>query len=160
MYARRVIGDPKAEVKSDFFVPVDVFNLATRTRLDYLDASIKPFAPDSVVKLSFTHGKETYELERADDGKAVAQATWKINAPERLKGRRGRPAQGERSGHEPVVPAADAGGRRPADPGRAQPPGGEPRVAPAEGDGDDQGAGGPVCTCSAGTPGRRSGTST
>jgi len=91
VYARRVVGDPKAEVKSDFFVPVDVFNLATRTRLEYLDASIKPFAPDSVLKLSFTHGKENYELERADDGKAVAQTTWKINAPERLKGRAADP---------------------------------------------------------------------
>jgi len=34
--AINTVGDPKAEVKSDFFVPVDVFNLATRTRLDQL----------------------------------------------------------------------------------------------------------------------------
>src|SRR5207245_500308 len=79
VYCRRVVGPANAESKADFFVPVDVFNLATRSRLDYLDASIKPFAPDSVLKLSFTHGKETFELERPDDKKPVAQAAWKIN---------------------------------------------------------------------------------
>jgi hypothetical protein len=87
VYCRRVVGESKA----DFFVPVDVFNLATRGHLDYLDASAKPFSPDSVIKLSFTHGKEVFELERPDEKKPVAQAAWKINAPERLKGRAADP---------------------------------------------------------------------
>jgi hypothetical protein len=86
-----VTGAPPAEVKADFLVPLDVFTLATRGRLDYLDASVKPFGPDSVLKLSFTHGKEAFELERPDDKKPVAQAAWKINAPERLKGRAADP---------------------------------------------------------------------
>jgi hypothetical protein len=83
VYCRRAVGESKA----DFFIPGEVFNLATRGHLDYLDASPKPFSPDSVLKLSFTHGKEVFELERPDDKKPVAQATWKINAPDRLKGR-------------------------------------------------------------------------
>jgi hypothetical protein len=91
VYCRRATGDPKAETKADYFVPADVFVLATRGHLDYLDASIRPFAPDSVLKLSFTHGKEVFELERPDEKKPVAQAAWKINAPERLKGRAADP---------------------------------------------------------------------
>lgn len=91
VYARRVTAAPPAEAKADFFVPVDVFNLATRGRLDYVDPSVKPFGADSVLKLTFTHGKETFELERPDDKKPVAQAAWKINAPERLKGRAADP---------------------------------------------------------------------
>lgn len=91
VYCRRASGDPKSEAKTDYFVPVDVFNLATRGRLDYLDASIKPYSPDTVLKLTWTQGKETYTLERADDKKAVAQTGWKITAPERLKGRAADP---------------------------------------------------------------------
>ncbi|HKB02194.1 MAG TPA: DUF4340 domain-containing protein, partial [Gemmataceae bacterium] len=83
VYTRRVVGDAKA----DFFVPLDAFQLAARGRLEYIDASLKPFGADAVLKLSFTHGKEVFELERADDGKPAAQAAWKINGPERLKGR-------------------------------------------------------------------------
>jgi hypothetical protein len=86
-YARRITGPAGAEAKTDFFVPQDVFTLATRGRTDYLDASLKPFSPDAVLKLSFTHGKDVYELERSDDGKPVAQAAWKINNPAPLKGR-------------------------------------------------------------------------
>jgi Domain of unknown function (DUF4340) len=83
VFTRRIAGESKA----DFFVPLDAFQLASRGRLDYLDPTLKPFGADAVLKLNFTTGKETYELERADDGKPAAQATWKINAPERLKGR-------------------------------------------------------------------------
>jgi Domain of unknown function (DUF4340) len=86
-YARRITGAGPTEQKTDFFVPLDVFNLVARTRLDYLDASMKPLGADTVLKLSFTHGKDVFELERADDGKPVSLATWKINSPERLKGR-------------------------------------------------------------------------
>jgi len=82
-YARRFAGDAKA----DFYLPEDAFQLASRGRLEYLDATLKPFGADAVLKLSFTLGKDTYELERTDDAKPAAQATWKINAPERLKGR-------------------------------------------------------------------------
>jgi len=85
VFARRIVG----ETKADFFVPLDAFQLASRGRLDYLDptTTLKPFGADAVLKLTFTAGKDTYELERVDDGKPAAQATWKINAPERLKGR-------------------------------------------------------------------------
>src|SRR5262245_21880498 len=87
VFTRRIVGDSKA----DFFVPLDAFQLASRGRLDYLDATSKPFGSDSVLKLTFTAGKDAFELERADDGKPAAQATWKINSPERLKGRAADP---------------------------------------------------------------------
>jgi hypothetical protein len=83
VYARRIAGDSKA----DFFVPLDAFQLASRGRLEYLDPSMKPFGADAVLKVTFTHGKEVFELERPDDGKPAAQAAWKVNSPERLKGR-------------------------------------------------------------------------
>lgn len=83
VYARRIVGKDKA----DFFVPQDAFQLASRGRLEYIDASLKPFGADAVLKLTFTHGKEVFDLERPDDGKPAAQAAWKINGPERLKGR-------------------------------------------------------------------------
>jgi hypothetical protein len=86
-YLRRITGPPGAEAKTDFFVPQDVFTLATRGRTDFLEPSLKPFGPDAVLKLSFTHGKDVYELERPDDGKPIAQAAWKINSPAPLKGR-------------------------------------------------------------------------
>lgn len=82
-YARRVAADGK----SDFFLPGEVVQLLARGRLAYLDAAMKTFAPDSVLKLTFTAGKETVELERPDDGKPTAQAAWKINSPDRMKGR-------------------------------------------------------------------------
>jgi Domain of unknown function (DUF4340) len=87
VFARRMVGDAKA----DFFIPLDVFQLASRSRMEYLDAPLKPFGADAVLKLSFTVGKDTYELQRGDDGKPAAQATWKINSPERLKGRAADP---------------------------------------------------------------------
>jgi hypothetical protein len=83
VYARRIAGKDKA----DFFVPQDAFQLASRGRLEYIEASLKPFGADAVLKLTFTHGKEVFDLERPDDGKPAAQAAWKINGPERLKGR-------------------------------------------------------------------------
>jgi len=83
VYARRLSGD----TKSDFFVPLDAFQLASRGRLEYFDATLKPFGADAALKLSFTAGKDVFELERKDDGKPAAQATWKFNSPERLKGR-------------------------------------------------------------------------
>ncbi|MBO0699711.1 MAG: DUF4340 domain-containing protein [Zavarzinella sp.] len=83
VYARRIVGKDKA----DFFVPQDAYQLASRGRLEYIDASLKPFGADAVLKLTFTHGKEVFDLERPDDGKPAAQAAWKINGPERLKGR-------------------------------------------------------------------------
>ena len=86
-YARRVTGPAGAEAKTDFFVPQEVFTVATRGRTEYLEPSFKPFSPDNVLKLAFTHGKDVYELERPDDKKPVAQAGWKINAPPQLKGR-------------------------------------------------------------------------
>ncbi|HJZ90296.1 MAG TPA: DUF4340 domain-containing protein [Gemmataceae bacterium] len=89
VYTRRVVGDTKV----DFLVPQDAYNLAARGRLDYIDASLKPYGADSVLKLSFTHGKDAYELERADDGKPVAQAAWKINSPPSLQGRTADPAK-------------------------------------------------------------------
>ena len=55
--------------------------------LDYVEGSLKPFAADSVLKLSFAAGKDVLELERADDAKPAAQAVWKVLAPESLKGR-------------------------------------------------------------------------
>jgi Domain of unknown function (DUF4340) len=82
-YARRFAGDAKA----DYYLPEDAVQLASRGRLEYLDATLKPFGADAVQKLTFTVGKDTYELERTDEAKPAAQATWKINAPERLKGR-------------------------------------------------------------------------
>jgi hypothetical protein len=87
VYARRLIG----EAKADFFVPLDALQLASRSRLEYIEPSFKSFGADAVLKVSFTVGKDVYELERADDGKPAAQAAWKINAPERLKGRAADP---------------------------------------------------------------------
>jgi hypothetical protein len=87
VYARRLSGDTKA----DFFVPLDAFQLASRGRLDYIEPIVKPFGADAVLKISFTAGKDVFELERKDDGKPAAQTTWKINSPERLKGRSADP---------------------------------------------------------------------
>ncbi|HEX3152461.1 MAG TPA: DUF4340 domain-containing protein [Gemmataceae bacterium] len=92
-YARRITGAPPAEQKADFFLPMDVYTLVTRTRLDYVDPSMKPLSADAILKLSFTHGKDVFELERADDGKPAPLAAWKINAPERLKGRAADPGK-------------------------------------------------------------------
>src|SRR5262245_24477650 len=83
VHARRVVGENRV----DFLVPQDAFNLAARGRLDYIDASLSPFGADAVLKLSFTHGKDTYTLERADDGEPAAQASWKITSPPSLVGR-------------------------------------------------------------------------
>jgi hypothetical protein len=83
VYARRFVGDAKA----DFFVPVDAFKLASRGRLDYIDGTPKPLDINLVRKLTITHGKEAIEVERTDDDKPAAQASWKINGPDRLKGR-------------------------------------------------------------------------
>ncbi len=87
VFARRILG----ETKADFFLPADVFKLASRGRMEYLDATIKPIDRDKVLKLSFTQGKDIFELERADDTKQTGEATWKINSPPRLKGRAADP---------------------------------------------------------------------
>lgn len=87
VYARRITGDKQ----TDFFVPTDAFKLASRGRLEYIEASLKPLSADAVLKLAFTHGKEQFEVERADDGKPAAQTSWKINGPESLKGRSADP---------------------------------------------------------------------
>jgi hypothetical protein len=83
VYTQRVVG--KAE--SDYYVPQDLADLAGRNRLTYIAASLKQFTADKVRKLSFTHGKDAIELERPDDDKPPAQAEWKINGPESMKGR-------------------------------------------------------------------------
>lgn len=83
VYARRIVG----EAKTDFFLPDDAFKLAARGRLEYIDASLKPFDMNAVLKLSIVHGKETLEVERADDKKQANQTNWKINSPERIKSR-------------------------------------------------------------------------
>lgn len=83
VHVRRLAG----EAKADFFLPSDVFQLASRGRLDYIEPSMKGLDTNSVLKLSIAHGKEVLEVERADDKKPAAQTTWKINGPERLKGR-------------------------------------------------------------------------
>jgi hypothetical protein len=80
---RRLLVDAKA----DFHVSNDVLTLLKKGRLDYIDASLKPYTPNQILKLSFTHDKEVFELERPDDGKPPAQSTWTINSPERIKGR-------------------------------------------------------------------------
>ena len=87
VYARRIIGKDQ----SDFYVPQDVADLAGRNRLTYIAANLKQFTADKVRKLSFTHGKDTIELERPDDDKPPAQAAWKINGPESMKGRAADP---------------------------------------------------------------------
>jgi hypothetical protein len=91
VYARRVTGVAPAEAKADFFVPADVFALATRGRLDYIEGSLKPLDTANVLKLTFTHGKDVFDVSRSDTSKPIAQAAWTINSPERLKG---RPADG------------------------------------------------------------------
>jgi hypothetical protein len=87
VYLRRLMGD----TKTDFFLPADAHQLVSRGRLDYIEASLKPLSFDptmkQVLKLTFTRGKEVFELERPDDGKAASATAWKINSPERLKGR-------------------------------------------------------------------------
>jgi hypothetical protein len=64
-----------------------MLTLAENPRLDYINSSFKPFDVDPVTKFSFTSGKEVYELERPADGKSAKDMTWKITAPESLKGR-------------------------------------------------------------------------
>jgi Domain of unknown function (DUF4340) len=83
VYARRTAG----EVKADLFVPLELLTIVSKPRMEYLDASIKPFAADGVTRITFTRGKETFDIERADDKKPAAQATWKLNGPESMKGR-------------------------------------------------------------------------
>ncbi len=83
VYARRFVGDAKA----DFFLPADAFKLASRGRLDYIDVSLKPLDLAKVLKLSIAHGKETTVVERPNIDKPVGEAAWKIESPDRLKGR-------------------------------------------------------------------------
>jgi hypothetical protein len=88
VHARRFVGDAKA----DFFLPDDAFKLASRGHMDYIDASLKPFDVNTVLKLSIAHGKETLEVERPDDKNTAALAKWKINGPERIKDRPADPS--------------------------------------------------------------------
>jgi hypothetical protein len=83
VYVRRIVGD----TKTDFFVPLEAFTLASRPRLDYIEGSLKPFGVDSVLKLSYTQGKDVYTVERPDDKAIARQAAWKFTSPESMKGR-------------------------------------------------------------------------
>lgn len=83
VFTRRTIGDSK----TDYFLPQDAFALAARSRLEYLDAPMKPFGADSVLMLRFTRGKDVYEVTRPDDGKPTTQTTWTLKSPEAIKGR-------------------------------------------------------------------------
>jgi len=76
-FARRI----EAGQKFDALVTEDLFRVASKTRLEYLDPAVKSFAPDNVGKLSFTRGGELFTLEK--DIKGV----WTIASPEARKGR-------------------------------------------------------------------------
>lgn len=80
VFLRRITGDSK----SDFYVPLTSYSVAEKPRLEYIDATFKPFDVDPVLKYTFTFGKETLELERHDDGKPLREAAWKFVSPANL----------------------------------------------------------------------------
>jgi hypothetical protein len=88
VYVRRIAGGEK----TDLIVPKTLLSQVRKTRLDFLDVSLKPFLPDQVVKVQFIKGKELYNIQREGAGPATA-ATWKFVLPEARKGRLADPAK-------------------------------------------------------------------
>jgi hypothetical protein len=85
LYVRREIGTAKA----DFAVPESLLPKLTRGRLDYLDTTIPSFTTDQATKLTFTHGGETWVVEK--EGKDKAPTAWIIRQPANLAGRAAEP---------------------------------------------------------------------
>jgi hypothetical protein len=88
VYVRRISGGEK----TDLIAPKTLLNQVRKTRLDFLDVSLKPFQPDQVVKVQFTKGKELYDIQKEGTGPAT-MASWKFFSPEARKGRLADPAK-------------------------------------------------------------------
>ncbi len=81
LYVRREMGG----TKGDFAVPESLLPKLTRGRLDYLDTTLPSFTTDQVTKLTFTHGTETWVVEKETKDKTAP--TWVIRQPANLAGR-------------------------------------------------------------------------
>lgn len=80
VFVRRITADG---IRTDMKFAEAVLPTLTRDRLGYVDANLKPFAANTVKKLTIVRGGETFAVE--SDGKAHA-GQWKFLSPDRLKG--------------------------------------------------------------------------
>ena len=65
LYVRREMDGKKA----DFAVPESLLPKLTRGRLDYLDPTLPSFTLEQATKLTFTHGGETWAIEKVTKDK-------------------------------------------------------------------------------------------
>lgn len=78
VFVRKTVDGKTADLK----VPDSLLQLATKSRLEWIDPKLKSFSPATANRLTFNRGAETIDLEKND-----ATGFWTYAKPDAMKGR-------------------------------------------------------------------------